>query len=108
MADAVPDSLRAVLNRAAALERFQVTHRPPAADLTWLADHHWILHWDLGEGDSHRQRVLTHPSVHMTFISDGQARVVGGTSSAPGRRRDPTRSPSRHPPSWTASPPIRC
>ncbi|GAA0361397.1 helix-turn-helix domain-containing protein [Actinoallomurus spadix] len=77
MADAVPDSLRAVLNRAAALERFQVAHRAPAADLAWLADYHWILRWDLGEGGTHRQRVLTHPSVHLTFISDGRARVDG-------------------------------
>ncbi|MEV0407517.1 helix-turn-helix domain-containing protein [Actinoallomurus sp. NPDC050550] len=77
MADAAPQALRAILHRGAALERFQVSHRAPAEDLAWIADYHWILHWNLGEGGSHRQQVLTHPSVHMTFLSDGQARVVG-------------------------------
>ncbi|MEV5704406.1 helix-turn-helix domain-containing protein [Actinoallomurus sp. NPDC052274] len=77
MSDAAPDGPRAVLSPAAAQERFQVAHRAPAADLAWLADYYWILHWDLGEGGSHRHQVLTHPAVHMTFLSDGQARVVG-------------------------------
>jgi AraC-like DNA-binding protein len=68
---------RGILNRRTARERFQVDRRTPADDLIGAADYLWVLTWDLRGREPHRQRVLTHPSVNMTFTTGGRARVVG-------------------------------
>ncbi len=68
---------RGVLDPGAAPRPFQVTRRPPPDDLAWIADYLWILTWDLRGRPPHRQRVLTHPSVNMTFTTGGRARIVG-------------------------------
>ncbi|WP_322620051.1 DUF6597 domain-containing transcriptional factor [Streptomyces acidicola] len=58
--------------------------------MTPFVDGYWILHWDLTE--PHRQQVLTHPVVHLTFTTGGQAHITGIVSdtfaleiSGPGR-----------------------
>lgn len=51
--------------------------RTPAGDLTGVADYLWVLTWDLRGREPHRQQVLTHPVVNMTFTTGGRARVVG-------------------------------
>ncbi|WP_233358652.1 helix-turn-helix domain-containing protein [Thermomonospora amylolytica] len=69
------DSTRGILRAAAGLRRFRMHRSAPSPGLVPYAEHHWILHWDLRE--PHTQRVLTHPTVHMTFTTGGRARVVG-------------------------------
>jgi AraC-like DNA-binding protein len=68
---------RGILHRRTARERFQVDRRTPAGDLTGVADYLWVLTWDLRGREPHRQQVLTHPVVNMTFTTGGRARVVG-------------------------------
>ena len=68
---------RGILRRRTARERFHVDRRAPAADLAGLANYLWILTWDLRGHEPHRQRVLTHPAVNLTFTTGGRARVVG-------------------------------
>lgn len=77
MRSEAPADARAVLHARTAAERFQVTRRPPASDLGHLVAYFWLLSWDLRDRPPHRQQVLTHPSVHVSFHSDGTARVVG-------------------------------
>ncbi|MET9663620.1 AraC family transcriptional regulator [Streptomyces sp. NPDC006510] len=66
---------RAILDPHTAAERFRLDHEPAPADLTPFVDGYWILHWDLTE--PHRQQVLTHPVVHLTFTTGGQAQITG-------------------------------
>src|SRR3954470_22222902 len=68
---------RGILHRRTARGRFRVDRRTPPADLAEFADYLWILTWDLRGREPHRQRVLTHPAVNMTFMTGGRARVVG-------------------------------
>ncbi|MEU3554937.1 helix-turn-helix domain-containing protein [Streptomyces fragilis] len=73
---------RAILDPRTAAERFRLTQEPAPPDLAPFLDGFWILHWNLAE--PHRQRVLTHPVVHLTFTTGGQARITGvvtGTST---------------------------
>ncbi|TNY37530.1 AraC family transcriptional regulator [Thermomonospora catenispora] len=71
----VTDSTRGILRAAAGLRRFRMHRTAPSPGLSPYVEHHWILHWDLRE--PHAQRVLTHPTVHLTFTTGGRARVVG-------------------------------
>lgn len=66
---------RAILNPHTAAERFRLDHAPAPPDLAPYVDGYWILHWDLTE--PHRQQVLTHPVVHLTFTTGGEARITG-------------------------------
>jgi AraC-like DNA-binding protein len=77
MAEGPRDSARAILRRHRADERFEISRRTPSDDLASIADYHWVLTWDLREQEPHRQQILTHPSVNMTFMTGGRARVVG-------------------------------
>jgi AraC-like DNA-binding protein len=77
MTDGVPGGGRGILHRRTALERFHVDRRAPAPDLAAFADYLWVLTWDLRDHGPHTQRVLTRPSVNMTFTTGGRARVVG-------------------------------
>jgi AraC-like DNA-binding protein len=54
-----------------------VDRRSPSPDLAEVTDYLWVLTWDLRDREPHRQRVLTHPAVNMTFTTGGRARVVG-------------------------------
>ncbi|MGX1545938.1 DUF6597 domain-containing transcriptional factor [Streptomyces adustus] len=69
---------RAILHPRTAAERFRLDHEPAPADLTPFVDGYWILHWDLTE--PHQQQVLTHPVVHLTFTTGGQAHITGVVS----------------------------
>lgn len=75
--DGIRDGGRGILRPRTAMERFGVHRRAPPADLAKLVGYHWILTWDLRPGEPHRQQVLTHPAVNMTFTTGGRARVVG-------------------------------
>ncbi len=68
---------RGILRRGDAEGRFAIDRRTPPGDLAAYAAYYWILTWDLRGRDAHRQQVLTHPSVNVTFTTGGRARVVG-------------------------------
>jgi AraC-like DNA-binding protein len=68
---------RGILHARTARENFQIERRPPADDLAALADYLWVLTWDLRGRDPHRQQVLTHPAVNLSFTTGGRARVAG-------------------------------
>lgn len=51
------------------MERFRVERTPPPPALAPFVDFFWVLRWDLRGRAPHRQRLLTAPSVHMTFTS---------------------------------------
>jgi AraC-like DNA-binding protein len=73
---------RGVLHARLARERFAVTKSPPPPELAPFVDFFWVLVWDLRGRPPHRQRVLTRPTVHMTFtdyLTEGttRARVTG-------------------------------
>jgi AraC-like DNA-binding protein len=68
---------RGILRHRTALERFHVDRRAPSPDLEAIADYVWVLTWDLRGREPHTQRVLSHPSVNLTFTTGGRARVVG-------------------------------
>ncbi|ACZ87144.1 helix-turn-helix domain-containing protein [Streptosporangium roseum] len=66
---------RGILNPRTAAERFRLTREPAPPDLARSVDGYWILHWDLTR--PHRQRVLTDPTVHLSFATGGRARITG-------------------------------
>ncbi|MEO3828409.1 helix-turn-helix domain-containing protein [Actinomadura sp. B10D3] len=78
----LPGGTRGILRPRRGLERFQIERIPPRAALAPFVAHFWVLRWDLRGRPPHRQRVLTRPSVHMTFTSyltggATRARIVG-------------------------------
>ncbi|GAA2102960.1 helix-turn-helix domain-containing protein [Actinomadura alba] len=77
MTDADLDSTRGILRTRTALEHFTLDRQPPAEPLRPYVEHFWVLRWDLRGRDPHRQQVLTHPSVHLTFVTDRPARITG-------------------------------
>ncbi|MBC6463142.1 helix-turn-helix domain-containing protein [Actinomadura sp. HBU206391] len=77
MTDPDIDGTRGILHTRTARENFTLVREAPAEALTPFVDYFWILDWDLRGRDPHRQQILTHPSVHLTFATDRQARITG-------------------------------
>ncbi|RAY16055.1 AraC family transcriptional regulator [Actinomadura craniellae] len=77
MAEGTLGSTRGILRPQRGLERFRLSRREPAADLAPFVENIWILNWDLVGQEPHRQQVLTHPAVHLTFTTGGRAHVAG-------------------------------
>jgi AraC-like DNA-binding protein len=82
MGRSLPGGTRGILHARTGLERFRVERLAPGSALSAFVEHFWVLHWDLRGRPPHRQRVLTRPSVHITFTSyltsgATRARVVG-------------------------------
>jgi AraC-like DNA-binding protein len=78
----LPGGARNILHPRTGLERFQVERSAPPPALAPFVDRFWVLRWDLRGRAPHRQRLLTLPSVHMTFtsyLSSGatRARIAG-------------------------------
>jgi AraC-like DNA-binding protein len=72
------DEARALLYAEEGLSRFDLTRYDPAPAVRPYVSHHWVVSWDLRGELPHRQRVLTHPSVNMTFMP-GRCRIAGVT-----------------------------
>ncbi|NEA62847.1 AraC family transcriptional regulator [Streptomyces sp. SID12488] len=70
---------QAILDPHTAAERFHLTTEPPPEDLKRFLDGYWILNWNLTE--PHHQQVLTHPMVHLTFVTGGEAQITGIVSN---------------------------
>ncbi|WP_439676060.1 AraC family transcriptional regulator [Embleya sp. MST-111070] len=62
----LPYRPRGVL-RADGAAGHRVSLYEPAADLAPFVEHHWIVHWDLRGRAPVRQKVLSHPNVHLVF-----------------------------------------
>ncbi|MFD0687507.1 helix-turn-helix domain-containing protein [Actinomadura fibrosa] len=78
MGDPLTERMQGILRPHTGLELFQVERTAPPPELAPFVDFFWVLHWDLRGRPPHRQRVLTRPSVHMTFTSY----LTGGTTRA--------------------------
>jgi AraC-like DNA-binding protein len=79
----VPTDTRGILDPAE-LARHAVLHRYPAGDvLDGLVEWFWAVHWHLPDGAAHVQKVLNHPSGH---ISIGTTDDTGATVERPGAR----------------------
>ncbi|XRQ16101.1 helix-turn-helix domain-containing protein [Actinomadura welshii] len=79
---ALPAGTRGILHARTGMERFRVERTAPPPALAPFVDFFWVLRWDLRGRTPHRQRLLTMPSVHMTFTSfltggATRARIVG-------------------------------
>ncbi len=62
----IQDDSRGILDPWLLRRRVSFTRHPPTPALTGLVDRFWAVRWDLPAGTSHRQEVLTHPSVNLT------------------------------------------
>ncbi|TDC67657.1 AraC family transcriptional regulator [Actinomadura sp. GC306] len=78
MERSLPGGSRGILYPRTGLERFRVERSAPPPVLAPFVDRFWVLRWDLRGRAPHRQRLLTLPSVHMTFTSY----LTGGTTRA--------------------------
>jgi AraC-like DNA-binding protein len=70
---------RGILDPWLLRQRVAFTRHPPTPPLVGLVDRFWAVRWDLPAGTSHRQEVLTHPSVNVSV----------GTPDARSARTDP-------------------
>lgn len=67
-------STRGIVHAAAGLEKFALSRFEPAPRWKRFIDHYWIVRWDLPDGMSHTQRVLSYPNVHLAFEQDDRGR----------------------------------
>lgn len=82
MDPSLPGGTRGILHARTGLERFRIERLEPPAGLAPFVANFWVLRWDLRGRPPHRQRVLTRPSVHLTFTSyltagTTRARIAG-------------------------------
>ncbi|GAA4306449.1 helix-turn-helix domain-containing protein [Actinomadura luteofluorescens] len=78
----LPGGTRGILHARTGLERFRIERLEPPTALAPFVANFWVLRWDLRGRPPHRQRVLTRPSVHLTFTSyltagTTRARIAG-------------------------------
>ncbi len=67
---------RGVLDPVAARARFSLTFHRPVPELAHAIDRHWVVRWDLKDGDSYVQEVLPHPCVNLAFEA-GSSGIFG-------------------------------
>jgi AraC-like DNA-binding protein len=70
------DSARGVLDERRGAARFRNARFWPAAALSDLVEHYWIVSWDLRGRPAHEQETLPHPAAHLVFEPEG-VRVYG-------------------------------
>lgn len=66
---------RGIVDPAAGFERFTLARHQPRKAPTWGVDRYWVVRWDLPPGESHDQRTVPHPAVHLVFYDDGEPLV---------------------------------
>ncbi len=67
---------RGILQPHKAERSFSVARRDPSEPLAGVIERYWITTWDLRGEQPHRQNVLPHPRVNLTFVP-GRARIAG-------------------------------
>ncbi|MFI6980790.1 DUF6597 domain-containing transcriptional factor [Embleya sp. NPDC050154] len=63
----LPDRARGVLRAAVEPGNWDASRYEPAPDLAPFVDYHWIVRWDLHGRAPFKQKVLSHPNVHVVF-----------------------------------------
>lgn len=58
---------KGLLDPRAAAERLRLARVLPSEALADFVEHHWIVEWNLPPGESHEQRTLPYPCVHVAF-----------------------------------------
>ncbi len=66
-------SQRGVLNPEAAARHFELERHPPAEDLAFFVERHWIIRWDLRGRDPYVQETLPQPCVNLVLEADRAA-----------------------------------
>lgn len=95
---------RGILHPRAGEAAFTVVRHRPSAELEPFVAYLWTVEWDLPEGQTHEQRILPNPAVHLSFqpelarltgplrrrafrqVLSGRSRVVGVRFRAGGAR----------------------
>jgi len=72
----VEEDSRGILRPQVGLERFSLHRFEPGAVTCRFVERYWCVRWDLPDGVSHTQEVLSHPVVNIVFERD--ASVVEG------------------------------
>ncbi len=62
---------RAILRNSDAPQPFQLECHPPSEKFAPYFDYYWRVEWDIPEGQTHKQRVLTFPNVQISFEKAG-------------------------------------
>ena len=52
---------------------FELKRFFPSDDLKHFIEHYWLIGWGLPDGVMHRQRVISHPCVHLTFLKNASS-----------------------------------
>lgn len=65
-----PDRPRGLVLSAESKNSFDFIRFEPHPDLAEIIEHYWLVNWDLEDGKTQMQSVVTHPSVHMTFENE--------------------------------------
>lgn len=65
----IRDDARGLVDPSVAARYLSVDRVAPCAELVWAVEYHWTVRWRVP--DEFEQRVVPHPSVHLTFEADG-------------------------------------
>jgi AraC-like DNA-binding protein len=78
-------STRGILYATAAMSKFTLKRFEPCDRLRPFIEHYWIVRYHLPDGESHTQRVLTYPNIHMAFEhdADGRRALIYGVPKRP-------------------------
>jgi AraC-like DNA-binding protein len=70
VARSVEEDSRGIVDPAALLARVHFSRHDPSAEVARFVAWYWAARWDLPAGGTHRQAVLSHPAVNVTFGPD--------------------------------------
>lgn len=78
-------STRGIVHAEAGRDKFKLSRYEPGPALRPFVEHYWAITYELPEGISHTQTVLSYPNVHLAFESDEEGRraLVYGIPSRP-------------------------
>jgi AraC-like DNA-binding protein len=65
---------RGILNAAAGRGKFELSRFEPGPALLPFVEHYWSIRYDLPDGMTHSQTVLSYPNVHLAFEHDVDGR----------------------------------
>lgn len=78
-------STRGIVHAAAGREKFTLLRFEPGLPLQPFVEHYWVVRYNLPDGTSHRQTVLSYPNVHLAFERDeaGSRALLYGVPKRP-------------------------